>query len=1220
MSSVEYLQNGRYALLKRLGEGGKGVVYKARDTVLNRVVAIKLLKTAVSGEEVYARFMREAQTVGRLNHPNIVSIHDIGKEDDRHFLVLEFVDGMSLRELLGTYPEGKCDIQTVLRIGMEVSGALQYAHSQGILHRDVKPENVMLTRNETAKLMDFGLAKMLGQPGLTQEGMIVGTVAYTAPEIALGRGADARSDLYSFGAVLYEAVTGKVPFVDENAVKVIFSHIHDFPVSPSMLDAKVPQALSDCIMKLLEKEPEKRFQSAVDVLKVLREISEEFLKETLVPSRKMSTVVPTPRLVAAREIQLIDRVEEMNLLRQAVDSAVRNEGGLVFLHGEAGIGKTRLTRELRAYAHLRGMQVVYGRCPALFSMDGVTPYALWSEVIRDYLENCNPEQLHRVIGSYPAEVAKLVPEISQKLRTVPQSFPISPEHEQYRLFEAVSQFITNISKEAPLLVILDDLQWTDPSSLLLLHYLARGVDKTSLLLLGAYRSTDIDSKHPLTPILSELNRERLPQSVSLKRMSLNDVSEMIKYMLGQDDVPAEFCRLVYEKTRGNPFFAEEVVKSLKEEEIIHRKNDKWEIREVTKIEFPEGVKSIIKTRISRLDDECQNVLTMASFIGNDFTFDGLCGVIGVEEDKLIEPMEKILKSGLVKEKIIQGEDMYSFSDVMIRDAVHEEVSHMRHNRLHGVVGRALEKVYAEKIDEHFGELALHFLEGGEKDKALDYFLKAGDRAASIYANDEAISYFQSALSLLEGRDDKLSKKGQVLENLGDIKGTVAEYEDSKMFLNEALLLWQRLDEKRKVADVHRKIATLLWSVDGDVERAKEHYDRALKILETESEGACLERLYLSIERMYFQTGYMKEALSWGERALELAKKLGESSAMAWSYCRMAPVFMGKGDIGRGIECAEKALKISLDNNFAEIAIEAYLNLGVVLPVEEDERRLECLEKAYELARRAGITSSISRWGSILAWMYAFMGDTEKGLRLAEESVTLDRKANDLFDLSWSMEALGFVHHLLGEWDNGEQCYKEALINAEKSHSYQVAAYGNGALGILYFDKGEYAKARECFEKMCQILEKAGAKLPPILHGYYFVVNAGTYIELGEMGKAKTLIDEMQESAVQAKNKGLIASVDLSRAIQLRAERKWTESLKSFEKGLQELETLNARRWGLYWFAEMLYEYAQVYLERNEEGDRERAHGLLNRALELFQKIGAKKDIEKIIAKKKLLTA
>jgi len=544
LASLEHLQSGRYAVLKRLGEGGKGIVYKARDTALNRVVAIKMLKNPVTTGEAYTRFITEAQSVAKLNHPNIVSIHDIGKEDGKQFFVLEFVEGHSLRDLIESSPEGKCDIPTVLRVGIDVCSALQYAHSQGILHRDVKLENIMINADGLAKLMDFGLAKMLGQPRQTQDGVIVGTVAYVAPEIALGKGADTRSDLYSLGAVLYEAVTGKPPFPGEDPVKIIFSHIHDHPVSPARLNPKVPHALAECIMKLLEKDPEKRYQSAADLLKVLSDVAEEPLREALPPTQKPVLVVPSPRPLARKEIQLIDRVEEMNQLREAVDRAVRGEGGLLFLRGEAGIGKTRLTRELGAYARLRGMNVLYGRCPALLTMTGIPPYILWSEVIREYLHISTAEQLYRVIGFYPSEVSKLVPDLRQRLGAIPQSIQIDPEHERDRLFEAVSQFITNVSKEAPLLVVLDDLQWTDQSSLLLMHYLARGVSRERLLLVGAYRDNEVDEKHPLSPVLTELNRERLLQAVALKRMSLDHASEMIRQILEQDDVPKEFCQLV----------------------------------------------------------------------------------------------------------------------------------------------------------------------------------------------------------------------------------------------------------------------------------------------------------------------------------------------------------------------------------------------------------------------------------------------------------------------------------------------------------------------------------------------------------------------------------------------------------------------------------------------------------------------------------------------------
>jgi len=1217
LSSLEHLQNGRYAILKKLGEGGKGVVYKARDTVLNRVVAIKVLKGEVLSEEAYPRFIREAQAVAKLNHPNIVSIYDIGKEDERRFFVVEFVDGMSLRGLMATYPEGKCDIQTVLRTSIDVCSALQYAHSQGVLHRDIKPENILITEEGTAKMNDFGLAKMLGEPSLTQEGVIVGTVAYVAPEIALGKGADTRSDLYSFGAVLYEMVTGRPPFIGEDPVKIIFSHIHDYPVSPIRLNPKVPGALGECIMRLLEKEPGKRYQSAADLLVVLRGVAEGFLREVYVPSRKPSVVVPSPRPTAVREVQLIDRVEEMSLLREAVDRAVRGEGGVVFLYGEAGIGKTRLARELGAYARLRGMQVFSGRCPALFRMDGVPPYVLWKEVIKDYLEVCTPEQLFRVIGFYPGEVSKLVPELKQKLGAIPQSLSISAELERDRLFEAVSQFVTNISKEAPLLVVLDDLQWTDQSSLLLLHYLARGLYRESLLLLGAYRDTDIDERHPLPPVLTELNRERLLQSVQLKRMSFDETSEMIKRILEQDDVPKEFCELVYEKTRGNPFFVEEVMKSLMEEEVIFREEGKWKISEVSRIEFPETVKGVIKNRIGRLDDECQNVLTLASFVGKDCTFEALCGVTGVEEDKLLGMMEKMLRTGLIKEKVVRGEDVYSFADIIVRDVVHEEVSRLRHKKLHGVVGCALEKVYAKNIDEHLGELALHFLESGDKEKALDYFLKAGEKAAKVYANSEAISYLQSALRLLEEKEGEFREKGRVLEMLGDIKSLVGEHDACMKYWSDALVLWKQLYEKENTARLYRKMANVFWEDIGDAEKAKEHYDKALKILEAEPESVELASLYNDMAHMLWRTGDMVKALPWAEKALELAKKLTTYEVIASSYIDLGTILGNTGNKKKAIECLEKALKIALDNGYMETALRAYNNLAVELPAEENERRLECFEKGFELAKKVGYLSLQSWIGSVLSWAYVGVGNLNKAVLLAEESVALDRKAGNITHLPSSLDFLGYVYQVLGEWDKSEHCYNEAFSISQRLKDFQHIAGVHGFLGGFHFDKGEYAKAREFFEKMYEVYEKAGAKYFQMERSQYLI---WTYIELGEIEKANNLIDSLYKFALEKKDKLLVATADVLRAMLFRAEKRWEESIEYFEKSVREMEALGARRWDVYSFARMLYEYARVYLERDQEGDREKADKLLNQALEIFQKLDAKKDIEKIIAKKKLLTA
>lgn len=1216
MPSLENLQNGRYAILKKLGEGGKGIVYKARDTVLNRVVAIKMLKGVALSDEAYSRFIREAQVVAKLNHPNIVAIYDIGKEDEKQFFVIEFIDGMSLRTLMGTYPEGKCDIQTVLRTAIDVCSALQYAHSQSVMHRDIKPENIMITQEGTAKLMDFGLAKMLGQPSLTQEGIIVGTVAYVAPEIALGRSADVRSDLYSLGAVLYEMATGKPPFPGEDSVKIIFSHIHDYPVSPSKLNPKIPQALADCIMKLLEKEPSKRYQTAEDLLKEIRLTAEDFLKETLVP--KPSTVVPTPRPTAAREIQLIDRSEEINLLREAVDRAVRSEGGVVFLYGEAGIGKTRLAREMGAYARLRGMQVLSGRCPALFKMDGVPPYVLWKEVIKNYLETCAPQQLYRVIGFYPSEVSKLVPELTQKLGAIPPSLPISPEQERDRLFEAVSQFVTNISREAPLLVMLDDLQWADQSSLLLLHYLARGIYNQPLVLLGAYRDIDIDERHPLSPVLTELNRERLLQSVSLKRLSLDDVLEMIKRVLEQDDVPRGFCELVYEKTRGNPFFVEEVIKSLKEEEAIYREGEKWKIKEISKIEFPKTVKNVIKNRISRLDDECQNVLTMASFVGNDFAFESLREVTGFQDDKLLEIMEKMLKTGLVKERVIRGEDIYCFADIIVRDVVHEEVSHLRHKRIHGIVGNALEKAYAKTIDEHLGELAYHFLESGEKDKALDYFLKAGEKAQGTYAHDEAFSYFQHAFELLEEKEGNLEEKVRIVEKLGDIKAWIGKIDASLEYYNKSLMLWDQLGDKKNVARLHSKMAYFIWQFVGDREKASKHHQMALEILEKEPESVELASLYEDISHMLWRSG-STEALSWVEKAFEMAKRLDAPQVLAGCYNDLGTIHLKLGEFEKTLKYYEQGLKISLENKkVAGYAINFYTNLSNLhWFLGEFQKMSETAQAGSEFTRKVGSFYGLTWIDSMLAQSYGHMGELQKAISIFEEVLTLSKRTKYPAGISGVMCGFGWCYQLLGEWDKSLQYLTEAYDIAKKIGEYQFLGLATMRLGELFMEMENYGEAEKYLTESNTIFEKAG-EVSLLLWTFPFL--SKLHLRKGEIEKAKALIEKTYEYATKTRTKFHIAHAEMLKAMLFREQKNWERSIRYFERSFQEYKALNLQKWDIWKFAEHLYEYSLMYLERNEEGDKEKAYQLLNQAMEIYRKVDAKKKIEKIIAKKKLLSA
>jgi adenylate cyclase len=922
--------------------------------------------------------------------------------------------------------------------------------------------------------------------------------------------------------------------------------------------------------------------------------------------------VPSPRPVPAREVPLVDRTEEMNVLKEAVYRAVHGEGGLVFVHGEAGIGKTRLIREVGACAQSRGVQVLHGRCPALFRMDGVPPYVIWKEVIKDYLETCTPEQLYRVIGYYPAEVVKLVPELNQKLRIIPQSFPISSDQEQNRLFEAVSQFITNISRETPLLVILDDLQWTDPSSLLLLHYLARGVQKMRLLLLGAYRSTDVDAKHLLTPVLAELKRERLPQSVSLKRMSQEDTSEMIRQILKQDDIPPEFPRMVYEKTRGNPFFTEEVIESLKEEEVIFREAGRWKFREVSAIEFPESVKNVVKARISRLDEECQNVLKMASFVGNDFTLDALAGVTRIEETRLLDIMDRLLKTGLIKHRIVRGEDLCSFADIIVRDVEYQETGAFKRKKLHGLVGSILEKVYASKIDEHFGELAIHFLESGDKDKALDYFLKAAEKAVAIYANAEAASYFQSALRLLEDRGDRLQQKAHILERLGDIKKLAGDSEDCIKYWNEASQLRAKLQEKPQTATLHRKMANVLWDKIGDVEKAEEHQEICLDILKTRPKSVELARVYQDLAHMQWRKGDFHKALGWAEKALALGEKLHDLEVVADSSSELAALFSLTGDLKKSQEYANRALKIALDNKYFETALWAYYRVANSLPPEENEKSVEHYEKGLALAKKLGDIGGQSMFLNNLVGSYTLMGELDKATALGEEAVSLNKRSGNVTRLSMILYSLADAYLISGEWDKSEQCYDEASSFSQNLKEFQLTAASHFSLGLRHLNKEEYAKAKESFEEALRVIEKAGAKVQLLWHSRFLI---WTLIELGETRKATSLLNKFLGFSEKSEGKWFFADEMALRSMLLRSQKKYVESIELFEKTGKEWESTNATAWNGYYFARMvLCEYARAYFERDQEGDRENALNLLNRALKMFQKMGAKKDIEKVEAR------
>ncbi|MDO8350037.1 MAG: serine/threonine-protein kinase [Gallionella sp.] len=265
-------QLGRYEVLSELGQGAMGVVYKAKDPLIDRIVAIKTINLGLAQEdkeEYEGRFYQEAKAAGRLNHPNIVTIYDVGKSADIAYIAMEFLQGRELRDVLREN-DGLLPVDQVLDMVAQVATGLAYAHEYGIVHRDIKPSNIMLIRDGHVKITDFGIARMASSAVRTQTGMVLGSPKYMSPEQVLGKLIDQRSDIFSLGVMLYEMLTGAAPFVGDNVNSIMFQTLNLVPAAPGTLNSKVPDMLNFIVAKALAKARDDRYQNAQDFAADLR--------------------------------------------------------------------------------------------------------------------------------------------------------------------------------------------------------------------------------------------------------------------------------------------------------------------------------------------------------------------------------------------------------------------------------------------------------------------------------------------------------------------------------------------------------------------------------------------------------------------------------------------------------------------------------------------------------------------------------------------------------------------------------------------------------------------------------------------------------------------------------------------------------------------------------------------------------------------------------------
>lgn len=733
---------GRYQVKKMLGEGGRKKVYLVHDTALDRDVAFAQIKTEKLDKDARTRIKREAQAMGRLgDHPNIVAVYDFGEDQGAPYMVLPLLPGGDVEDLIAKAPDHRLPIEKAIGIAKAVANGLVFAHSKGIIHRDLKPGNVWLSADGTAQIGDFGLAVAVDLSRLTDSGIIMGTLAYMPPEQAMGGNVTPKSDLYSLGAMLYEMVAGRRPFIGQDALAVIGQHINTPPVSPAWHRADLSPALEALILQLLEKDPNKRPESASAVYKALESIEAGKIKEGVTESRAQVENPLYRRVFVGREA-------ELRQLQSAFDSAMSGQGSLMMVVGEPGIGKTALCEQLSTYVTLRGGRTLVGHCyeEGSFSL----PYLAFVEALRSYVLSRESKDLQRELGSGAADVARIISEIREKLKIKLRPSK-DPEEERYRLMQGVTAFLTNAATAQPILLVLEDLHDSDKGTLDMLTHLSRHLSGARILIAGTYRDVEVDRNHPLSAALAELRRVSSYGRVLLRGLNADEVRRMLE-SISRQEVPWGLAEAVHRQTEGNPLFVQEVVRYLGEQGLIKREDGRWRSSRETPLEMtiPEGLRDVIGKRLSMLSPDCNRVISVASVIGREFSLDILRTVAIIGEDVFFNALQEAVRMSVLEERSQLGSICYRFTHAFFRQTLYEELIAPRRLRLHQQVARSLETQYAKRIEEHAAELAEHYsqsTDSADLAKAVFYGELAAKRAISVYAYGESVRLLEQALSV-----------------------------------------------------------------------------------------------------------------------------------------------------------------------------------------------------------------------------------------------------------------------------------------------------------------------------------------------------------------------------------------------------------------------------------------------------------------------------------------
>ena len=741
-----------------------GDVYRAHDPALGRDVALKVVSESdVTDPSTVRRFTREAQAASALNHPNIVTVFDVGQHVSGPFIVMELIDGETLRAKL----RAGADLGALLQVGRQVARALAVAHGAGIVHRDIKPENVMVRADGYVKVLDFGLARveqrLIDGEAHTTSGplgsliteaqtgkVILGTAAYLAPEQARGEPITPAADIFAMGVMLYEIAARRHPFATDGYFTTVARILSEQAVAPSRFNAEVPPALDSLILRMLDKNARMR-PDAAEVETTLAQLAGE---------RDDSSRMP----IALAERHTVGHDQARAQLRGAFDAAAADRGAMFALAGEPGMGKTTLVedflRELTASG--RSCTIARGRCSERLA--GAGAYLPWLEALdsmRDETGGSAARLLRIVAPTWYAQVAPLdtgedTPEA--RLATVNRG------GSQEWMKRELGTFVEEVSRQRPLVLFFDDVHWADPSTVDLIAYIAGRLPSMRVLLLVTYRPSDLLlARHPFQQLQLDLQGRGIAHEIDVNSLSEADVDRYLALEFPENLFPPEFVRFVHERTEGHPLFMADLLRTLRDRQILSRDEGVWRlVRPISEFEeeTPASIRSMIELKIARLSEDDRRLLVAASVQGHEFEAATIARASRLDAGDVEDALDRLGRLHALVRSVREVEFpdrtltvRYRFVHALYQNALYASLGPARRGSLSAGIAQALLQTHGEQAATRASELALLFETARDFSRAAEFFLVASERARQVFAYREALTLAHRGMEMLKALPD-----------------------------------------------------------------------------------------------------------------------------------------------------------------------------------------------------------------------------------------------------------------------------------------------------------------------------------------------------------------------------------------------------------------------------------------------------------------------------------